>query len=209
MLGPMTKGLRGLIASPGIASISAPNSDVPVECHGADEDVPDRVGWLVERAKGGDKDAFGELYRLHHASLFRLARLHLGDLGHAAEDAVAETFLRAWVALPRYRDTGAPFMAWLYGIARHVVLDELARERRIEPRADPPDSTRGWTVDDQLTLSEAMERLPAEQRRVLELKYLVGMRNGEIASALGKTPGAINAMQWRALGTLRKILEDG
>lgn len=163
---------------------------------------------LVERAKDGDKDAFGDLYRLYHAPLFRVARFQLGDIGHAAEDAVAETFLRAWVALPRYRDTGAPFVAWLYGIIRHVVLDELARGRRIEPCAELPDAAKGWTVDDQLTLSEAMERLPAEQRRVLELKYVLGMKNAEVASALGKTPGAINAMQWRALGTLREILEE-
>jgi DNA-directed RNA polymerase specialized sigma24 family protein len=43
---------------------------------------------------------------------------------------------------------------------------------------------------------------------VVELKYLAGMRNAEVASALGKSKGAINAMQWRALGTLREILEE-
>ncbi len=200
--------MQGLKTSPGIANISAPHSDVHAGRDEAEEDALDRVRSLVERAKDGDRDAFGDLYRLYYAQLFRVARLHLGDIGHAAEDAVAETFLRAWMALPRYRDTGAPFVAWLYGIVRHVVLDEHARARRIEPCADLPDGTRGWTVDDRLTLSEAMKRLPAEQRRVLELKYLVGMKNAEVASALGKTPGAINAMQWRALGTLREILED-
>jgi RNA polymerase sigma-70 factor (ECF subfamily) len=204
----MIREIRGLIASSRTANISAPKSDVQAETHGAEEEALDRVPQLVERAKRGDRDAFGELYRLYHARLFRVARLHLGDLGDGAEDAVAETFLRAWAALPRYRDTGAPFVAWLFGIARHVVLDELARGRRVVPRAEPPELTRGWTVDDRLTLAQAMERLPAEQRRVLELKYLGGLRNAEVASALGKSKGAINAMQWRALEALREILEE-
>jgi RNA polymerase sigma-70 factor, ECF subfamily len=166
------------------------------------------VPQLVEKAKRGDRDAFGELYRLHHARIFRMARLHLGDLGDGAEDAVAETFLRAWAALPRYRVTGAPFVAWLFGIARHVVLDEVARGRRVMPREELPERARGWTVDDRLTLAQALDRLPAAQRQVVELKYLAGMRNEEVASALGKSKGAINAMQWRALGTLREILEE-
>src|SRR6266508_2330275 len=204
----MIRELRELIAASRTANISAPNSDIQARTYGGEEQRLDQVHQLVEKAKQGDRDAFAELYRLHHARIFRMARLHLGDLGDGAEDAVAETFLRAWAALPRYRDTGAPFVAWLFGIARHVVLDEVARGRRVMPREELPERTRGWTVDDRLTLAAAMERLPAEQRRVVELKYLAGMRNAEVASALGKSKGAINAMQWRALGTLREILEE-
>ena len=205
----MIKELRERIVSSRTANISAPNSDVQAGTHGGEEEEePDRVPQLVERAKRGDKDAFGELYRVHHARVFRMARLHLGDLGDGAEDAVAETFVRAWAALPRYRETGAPFVAWLFGIARHVVLDELARGRRVTPLEELPERTKGWTVDDLLTLAQAMEQLPTAQRQVVELKYLAGMKNEEVASALGKSKGAINAMQWRALGTLRQLLEE-
>jgi RNA polymerase sigma-70 factor (ECF subfamily) len=204
----MIRELRELIAPSRTANISAPNSDIQAGTNGAEEERLDRVHQLVEQARRGDRDAFGDLYRLYHARIFRMARLHLGDLGAGAEDAVAETFLRAWAALPRYRDTGAPFVAWLFGIARHVVLDELARGRRVMPRGELPERTRGWTVDDRLTLAQAIERLPTAQRRVVELKYLAGMKNAEVASALGKSKGAINAMQWRALGTLREILEE-
>ena len=204
----MIRELRQLIASSRTANISALNSDVQAGTHGEEEERLDREPQLVAQAKRGDRDAFAELYRLHHARIFRMARLHLGDLGDGAEDAVAETFLRAWAALPRYRDTGAPFVAWLYGIARHVVLDEVARGRRVMPREELPERTWGWTVDDRLTLAQAMDRLPAGQRQVVELKFLAGMRNAEVASALGKSKGAINAMQWRALGTLREILEE-
>src|SRR6266545_2473664 len=204
----MIRELGGRLAASRTASVSAANSDIQAGSYDSEEEPLDRVPQLVEKAKRGDRDAFGELYRLHHARIFRMARLHLGDLGDGAEDAVAETFLRGWAALPRYRDTGAPFVAWLFGIARHVVLDEVARRRRVMPREELPERTRGWTVDDRLTLAAAIERLPAEQRRVVELKYLAGMRNAEVASALGKSKGAINAMQWRALGTLKEILEE-
>jgi RNA polymerase sigma-70 factor (ECF subfamily) len=205
----MIRELRELIAASRTANISAPNSDIQARTYGGEEQRLDEVPRLVDKAKRGDRDAFAELYRLHHARIFRMARLHLGDLGDGAEDAVAETFLRAWAALPRYRDTGAPFVAWLFGIARHVVLDEVARGRRVMPREELPEREMGWTVDDRLTLAQAMDRLPAAQRQVVELKYLAGMRNEEVASALGKSKGAINAMQWRALGALREILEEG
>ena len=204
----MIRELRELIAASRTANISAPNSDIQAETYGGEEQRLDQVPQLVEKAKRGDRDAFAELYRLHHARIFRMARLHLGDLGDGAEDAVAETFLRAWAALPRYRVTGAPFVAWLFGIARHVVLDEVARGRRVMPREELPERARSWTVDDRLTLAQALDRLPVAQRQVVELKYLAGMRNEEVASALGKSKGAINAMQWRALGTLREILEE-
>ena len=116
----------------------AEHPTVHVRIPDAHAPVLDGIPRLVERAQRNDCDAFGDLYRLYHGAVFRLARFHLGP---GAEDVAAETFLRAWEALPRYRNTGAPFVAWLYGIARHVVADELASRRRVEPRAEPPDQS--------------------------------------------------------------------
>jgi RNA polymerase sigma-70 factor (ECF subfamily) len=187
------------------ANISVPNADVQMRSHVADVRTSDPVAVLVERAKLGDRDAFGELYRACYGPLFRAARFHLGA---AAEDVVAETFLRAWAGIERYRDTGAPFIAWLHGIARHVVADELARRRRAKPLHEPPEHSRELSVDERLTLSQAMDCLPQEQRQVLELKFLVGLTNSEVAAALGKTTGAVNAKQWRALEALRRTLGE-
>ena len=162
---------------------------------------------LVERARDGDRDAFGELYRLCYGAVSRFVRFHLP--GAAAEDAIADTFLRGWLSLPRYRDTGAPFAAWLVGIARHVVADAHRAARRTEPRADPPDRSVEFDdhATDRLALRAALERLPREQRQVIELKYLVGWTNEEVGRALGKSIGAVNALQWRALARLKRILE--
>jgi RNA polymerase sigma-70 factor, ECF subfamily len=165
----------------------------------------DGVPSLVERSRGGDREAFAELYRFFHPSLFRLARFHLGS---GAEDAVSETFLRAWKALPRYRSAGAPFGAWLYGIARHVVADQRSAMRREEPRSTLPDRASDPATEERLTLMRAIERLPKIQRYVIEAKFLVGLTNGELAAALGKSTGAINALQWRALRALQRMLDE-
>lgn len=125
-----------------------------------------------------------------------------------AEDAVAETFTRAWAALPRYRRTGAPFVAWLYGIARHVVADIVGAAHRVESQPEvaqrPYDPWPGG--DDRVVLAAALAQLPEEQRRVIELKFLVGLTNAEVGAVLAKKPGAVNTQQWRALRALQRIL---
>jgi RNA polymerase sigma-70 factor (ECF subfamily) len=158
---------------------------------------------LVERSRQGDRDAFAELYRLFRGPIYRVARLHLGG---RAEDAVSETFLRAWKSLPRYRPMGAPFGAWLYGIARHVVADQRASARREEARSMLPDRAEDPDTEERITLMGAIERLPKVQRYVIEAKFLVGLSNGEVAAALGKSIGAINTIQWRALRALHLTL---
>lgn len=167
-----------------------------------------QVGVLVERARDGDREAFGVLYQEYRSRIFNLARFSLSHA--AAEDAVGETFVRAWAGLPRYRDMGVPFVAWLYGIARHVVTDAQRVGMRVEPRAEPrldePDHREGEL--DRLTLGAALAQLPEEQRAVIELKFLAGLTNEEVGATLGKTAGAVNTQQWRALATLRSFLEE-
>jgi RNA polymerase sigma-70 factor, ECF subfamily len=185
------------------ASISGVQSDRKVD--GRHEDTDSRtIVPLVERARSGDKDAFGLLYRRFHARVYGLARFYLGD---GAEDAVAETFTRAWAALPRYKPGRTPFVSWLYGIGRHVVADELRRRKRTEPRDSIPDAGHEHINDDNLVLVAAIAELPRQQQQVIEMKYLQGMTNPEVSEALDKKIGAVNAQQWRALQNLKKILE--
>jgi RNA polymerase sigma-70 factor, ECF subfamily len=190
------------------AYISSPISDTKVRDHVETPAIhARRIGWLVERAQAGDRDAFGELYQLCHSQVFRFVRFYLP--GPSGEDAVAETFLRAWTGLPGYRATGAPFTAWLVGIARHVVMDAHRGSSRSAPWADPPLGEvefEGQTAD-RLVLAAAVESLPKEQRQVIELKYLLGWTNQEVGRAMGKSEGAVNALQWRALGRLKKWME--
>lgn len=164
------------------------------------------VARLVRRAQDGDREAFGLLYRAYRTKVFNLARFSLPR--DAAEDALGETFVRAWGALPRYRDTGAPFVSWIYGIARHVVADMHRARARVEPSEDAerePLDTRDADVD-RLAVHAALEQLPDEQRTVIELKFLAGLSNEEVGAVLGKSPGAVNTQQWRALAALRELM---
>jgi RNA polymerase sigma-70 factor (ECF subfamily) len=160
---------------------------------------------LVRCAQDGDRDAFGTLYRKHLPGVSRVVRFRLGSTD---EDAVSEVFLRAWRGLASYRDTGPPFAAWLYGIARHVVVDIQRQSGRSEPRAELPERVLDHMIAEILTLRSAMDRLPKEQRQVVELKFLVGLSNEEVASAMGTTSGAVNARQWRALKALAELLGE-
>jgi RNA polymerase sigma-70 factor (ECF subfamily) len=164
------------------------------------------VSGLVALAQQNDRDAFGQLYHLYYRPVYSLARFYLPQ---QAEDIVAETFVRAWGAIARYRDTGRPFVAWLYGIARHVVADELKARRRVEPRDELPDSPRESDQDDRIMLAIGLARLPPGQRRVIELRYLLGLSHQEIAVLLRKSVGAVKALRWRALQNLSTILTAG
>ncbi|MEO8425229.1 MAG: sigma-70 family RNA polymerase sigma factor [Actinomycetota bacterium] len=185
------------------ANISGLQPDIQVTI--GDVRSLDAVARLVEWAKDGDKDAFGQIFRLHRDAILRFARLRLGA---EADDVVSEVFTRAWITLNRYEYTGLPFVAWLYGIARHVVADELTRQSRTQPKADLPESLSRWAEDDRIDLFEAIEKLPTEQRQVIEMKYFMGMRNAEVADVLNTSVNAVNGRQWRALAALRDQLGE-
>jgi RNA polymerase sigma-70 factor, ECF subfamily len=208
-LGPATHMAHMVEANPmgsessGLSAI--PGTDGRIGGHPQWSDERDAVLPLVEKSRRGDKDAFGQLYRRYHSRVYGLARFYLGE---GAEDAVAETFMRAWAALPRYKPTAAPFVAWLYGIARHVVSDEFKRRKRTEPRDQLPDGAVDPRHDERLELAAAIAQLPTQQRQIVEMKYLLGLRNPEVAKALNKSIGAVNAQQWRALQSLKQMLEQ-
>lgn len=154
---------------------------------------------LIQAAAGGDRHAFGRLYARYGPPVMRLAAHRAPG---QAEDVVAETFTRAWAALPRYRDKGKPFSAWLYAIARNVITDLHRKNGRIVAVENLPDPGHEIEHLDPVWLSQALERLPGDQRKVIEMKYLMDMDNASVARTMHKSIGAINALQWRALRSL-------
>lgn len=184
------------------ASIALPDKE---RGNGTRARKAEEVRRLVARAQQNDREAFGQLFVLYHRPIYSLARFYLNS---GAEDAVSETFLRAWVGIKRYRDTGRPFAAWLYAIARHIVADELAVRRRVVPCADPPDASEEDSPDDRITLSAAVARLPKGQRDVIELKFFMGLTNDQVSKLLNKSVEAVKAQQWRGLRRLQRSLGE-
>ena len=147
--------------------------------------------------------AFGILYDRHTPRLLQTAWRMLGGAQHAAEDAVQETWVRACASLEEWRGD-APFAAWVRGIAVHVVLDSLRRDRRFvdefdEPIADAP-------PDEWLDLESAIAALPVGYRSVLVLHDIEGFTHEEIGAQLGITSGTSKGQLFKARRAVRAWL---
>src|SRR5438046_7484301 len=171
--------------------------------------VPD----VIERVRGGDRAAFADPYDTHVDALYRYILYRVREPSDA-EDLTSEVFTRAFANIHRYRWQGKSFLAWLYTIARNAVTD---RRRRQRPTVDLDDAygvaEEGPTAHDLAALSEqvdalrgAVKHLTTEQQEVLVLRFVENMSSRQVAKVLGKNEGAIRALQFRALGRLRKLL---
>ena len=170
---------------------------------------------LIEKAKACDEEALSELYRRHANTVFRYVYYRVGDR-EVAEDLVGDVFVRALEGLPSYRHTGVPFEAWLYRIAQARVIDHYRRQavRRVAPLDEQlpdgeetsPDRVAAQS-DEVRRAWEALTRLTDEQQQVISLRFIAGRSTAEVAALLGKTEGAVKALQSRALASLRRLLE--
>ncbi|PZS16224.1 MAG: RNA polymerase subunit sigma [Acidimicrobiales bacterium] len=180
---------------------------------GADDTRADDTRALVERARDHDEEAWAALYRAVYPRLLAYARRRLFD-GDGAKDAVAETMARAVAGIDRFAWKGGGFDAWLFGILRHVVLD-TQRARRLHHLKDADHSPSGDAGPLEQVLADeevgqvrvAFDLLGPGDREVLELRVLAGLSSEEVATVLGKRPGAVRMAQSRALERLRQSLE--
>jgi RNA polymerase sigma-70 factor (ECF subfamily) len=172
---------------------------------------------LIQRARQGDLAAVSEIYNLHVDRIYKYVRYRTGD-DQTAEDITAEVFLRAIESLGSYNDHGAPFVAWLYRIAHARIIDywRSANRRQTAPLDDPllqdglVETDEAIDVDflQHRLLWSALQQLTDDQQNVIILKFVEGLSNLEIAQVLGKTEGAIKALQRRALETLSRMLDQ-
>ena len=174
-------------------------------------------GQLIQRAQQGDLAAVSELYNLHVHRIYQYVRYRTGD-DQTAEDITAEVFLRAIESLGSYTDQGAPFIAWLYRIAHARIVDlwRSSKRRQTAPLDDPLLQDGLVVTDEDIdvdflqhrSLRSALQQLTDDQQNVIILKFMQGLDNTEIAHVLGKTEGAIKALQRRALETLARLLDQ-
>lgn len=168
---------------------------------------------LVQRAQAGEADALTELYRQHSPAIYRYCLFRVRDPA-AAEDLASEVFLRAVEGLPRYVDRGAPLAAWLFRIAHDRVVDfhRRAANRPAEELSDHlPDHQPGTEAQalgrlEAGRLTALLAQLTDEQQLVVQLRFLEGYSLEEAARLMGKTTGAIKALQHRALRQLARQL---
>ncbi|HUS17653.1 MAG TPA: sigma-70 family RNA polymerase sigma factor [Chloroflexia bacterium] len=170
----------------------------------------------VEQARLGDSAAIGWLYDRYFDRIYRYVLFKVGN-PEEAEDVAEAVFLRMIEALPGFQWQGSSFAPWLYRIAHNQVVDLLRqRTRRPQVALDPMASMlvaesgdpADWaeTVDMVGHLRGALGRLTDLQAQVIALKFGGGLSNAEAGRILGRSEGAIKALQHSALENLCKWL---
>jgi RNA polymerase sigma-70 factor, ECF subfamily len=183
-----------------------------------DAAVASRLIALVELARNGDKDAFGQLYDHYQPSVYRFLYYRVGSMT-LAEDLTAETFFRALRSMHSFRWQGKDFGAWLMTIARNLTADHFKAGRtRLEQTTEDMqtlDSTSEGPEIEVLSsltneaLLRALGELPTEQRECLIMRFLQGLSIAETAEILGRSSGAVKQLQLRGVRNLAKLIPAG
>lgn len=174
---------------------------------------------LLKRARANDPAALGGLYDRYAPKMYAYFYRRVGDAA-LAEDLTSELFLRFVKAIRNGTEWQHPFVGWLYRVAHNLVVDYY-RDRttfssvQLSARAAANDDDDGnpVMVAEKTLMAEklfqAVRQLTLGQQEVLVLRFGEGLTAREVGEILGKTTGAVEALQRRGLAGLRRILARG
>ncbi len=183
-------------------------------------DVDPDVVEQVRLAQEGSAHAFALLYDRYVDQIFAYVYHRVGHR-QTAEDLVGDVFLRALRRISTFKWQGVDFGAWLMTIARNRVHDHFKSARfrleaTVEEVFDTPvehstDNPEQALLSADLTqqVHDAIRQLKGEQAEVLYLRFIQHLNVAETAAVMGKTDGAIKALQYRALKSLAKLMPEG
>jgi len=171
---------------------------------------------LVGRAKQGDQRAFAQLYEGNFDKIYRYVAVRIGDKMEA-EDVTQQVFLKAVQSISSFKWKGVPFSAWLFRIAHNQVVDYL-RKKTKRPAVSLDESLVSSDSNPQLMAERSQDieqlllatgRLTGAQREVISLRFAGELPIAEVAGIMGKSQGAVKALQHSAIVALRKVLSVG
>ena len=183
-------------------------TEVTAQALRADDGSPE-LDELLRRMGSGDRQALAELYGRTRGAVYAAA---LGILQNAdeAQDAAQDAFVRAWEAAGRYRSQGSP-MAWLLTITRNTALDRMRRAGRQTTLSDGEwDAIPAKTdvsPEDRAVLQTALARLSAEERQIVLLHAVSGLKHREISELTHMPLATVLSKYHRALKKLRVLLK--
>ena len=178
------------------------------------EEEADRRALELERlllqVGQGDRDAFARLYSLARGAVYALALSLLQD-AHEAQDTAQDTFVKVWESAPSYRPQGSP-MAWMLTIARNLARSRLRRGGRQVGLEDEewnaiPADLPAVSPEDKQVLQEALARLGEEERRIVLLHAVTGLKHREIAQLLELPLSTVLSKYHRGLKKLRALMK--
>jgi len=169
---------------------------------------------LIARAKRGDAQAYGKLYKRYVDAMYRYIRTRVSD-EHTAQDLTEVVFLRAYESLGRYRERGLKFSAYLYQVARHLIVDHYRSAQDdlgLSDAESRPGGGQGmderFIEREQLGLvARALKRLPEDYQEVIRLRVILEVPTGEAAEWMKRSPGAVRVLLHRAMNALRREIE--
>jgi RNA polymerase sigma-70 factor (ECF subfamily) len=170
---------------------------------------------LISLAQGGEVEAFGQLYERYLDRIYRYVRSRVSQ-ERVAEDITEMVFLRSFESLDSYEDRGHPFSAFLYQVARNLLVDHYRQAedhvplQRVEnTESDTFDSEQSTIQRERMAvLVEAMAHLPDEYQEVIRLRVLMQLPTAETAEWMDKSDGAVRVLLHRAMKALKKQAEE-
>ena len=168
---------------------------------------------LVRRAKQHDQEAFAQLYEKYFDKIYRYVALKIGDRMEA-EDITQQVFLKAIKSISSFKWKGFPFSSWLFRIAHNQVVDYL-RKKTKRDAVDLDDTLLASDDDPQLAferkldieqLALATKKLTRAQQEVISLRFAGELPIAQVAKVMGRSEGAVKALQHSAVVTLRKVM---
>jgi RNA polymerase sigma-70 factor, ECF subfamily len=176
-------------------------------------DAPEDDLALVRRVRAGDQDAARLLFDRYYDRIYNYVHARLGRVADA-EDVAIEAMTRTLTRLNTFQDQGIAFSAWIYRIAHNATIDHYRRHGKTQtvpldeaqlPQGDDPSELALDRLRNE-NLREAIRTLTEEQQQVLILRFFQDLSAVQVAEVVGKSVGAVQALQHRALGALERTL---
>jgi RNA polymerase sigma-70 factor (ECF subfamily) len=166
---------------------------------------------LVRRAQEHEQEAFAELYERYFDKIYRYCVIKTGNRTEA-EDMAQQVFLKAAKSISSFKWKNVPFSAWLYRIAHNQLVDHLRKKSRqqslpLDEAVAVSDSNPQKTTELKMDIEEmivATRGLTAAQREVISLRFAGELPIARVAEIMGKSQGAVKALQHSAIIALRK-----
>ncbi|MBI2829683.1 MAG: sigma-70 family RNA polymerase sigma factor [Chloroflexi bacterium] len=166
---------------------------------------------LVRRAQQQDEAAFTRLYEKYSVKIYRYVVVKIGN-STEAEDITQQVFLNAFKSLPSFKWKGQPFSSWLFRIAHNQIVDYLRKKTKRVTEPLMEETTAGGKdpgdiVERQMSIEQlvaATKHLTKAQQEVISLRFASELSVAEVAKIMGRSEGAIKALQHSAIVALRK-----
>lgn len=175
------------------------------------EEKRERDEGLARRAAAGEAAAWSELFETHYAAIFGFVRYRLRS-PEEADDLASQVFEVAYRRADKFDYRGVPIGAWLMGIARNLVRDQVKKrvrrgyEEELGESVTPIQPDQAPAVDLKQDIAAAMSNLTEDQQEVLSLRFLLDKSVADTAAVMERSEDAVKNLQRRALAAMQRAM---